>query len=63
VIYLVYCVAHEMALIKVAAKSQTRSEILQIAQIYDARRRCQPDDIADRGYWAGEPHRRTAEHA
>ena len=26
-----------MALIKVAAKSQTRSEILQIAQIYDAR--------------------------
>src|SRR5215207_7993791 len=31
------CVAHEMALIKVAAKSQTRSEILQIAQIYDAR--------------------------
>jgi acetolactate synthase-1/3 small subunit len=31
------CVAHEMALIKVAAKSQTRSEILQIAQIYNAR--------------------------
>jgi len=31
------CVAHEMALVKVAAKSQTRSEILQIAQIYDAR--------------------------
>jgi acetolactate synthase-1/3 small subunit len=31
------CIAHEMALIKVAAKSQTRSEILQIAQIYDAR--------------------------
>jgi acetolactate synthase-1/3 small subunit len=31
------CVAHEMALIKVAAKSQTRSEILQIAQIYGAR--------------------------
>jgi acetolactate synthase I/III small subunit len=31
------CVAHELALIKVAAKSQTRSEILQIAQIYDAR--------------------------
>ena len=31
------CVAHEMALIKVAAKAQTRSEILQIAQIYDAR--------------------------
>jgi acetolactate synthase-1/3 small subunit len=31
------CVAHELALIKVAAKSQTRSEVLQIAQIYDAR--------------------------
>jgi acetolactate synthase-1/3 small subunit len=31
------CVAHELALIKVAAKSQTRSEILQIAQIYEAR--------------------------
>jgi acetolactate synthase-1/3 small subunit len=31
------CVAHEMALIKVAAKSQTRSEVLQIAQIYNAR--------------------------
>lgn len=31
------CVAHELALIKVAAKSQTRAEILQIAQIYDAR--------------------------
>src|SRR4028118_2024996 len=31
------CVAHEMALIKVAAKSQMRSEILQIAQIYNAR--------------------------
>lgn len=31
------CVAHEMALIKVAAKSQSRSEILQIAQIYQAR--------------------------
>ena len=30
-------VAHELALIKVAAKSQTRAEILQIAQIYDAR--------------------------
>jgi acetolactate synthase-1/3 small subunit len=31
------CVAHELALIKVAAKAQTRSEILQIAQIYNAR--------------------------
>ncbi|MFN8591399.1 MAG: acetolactate synthase small subunit [Thermomicrobiales bacterium] len=31
------CVAHELALIKVAAKAQHRSEILQIAQIYDAR--------------------------
>jgi acetolactate synthase-1/3 small subunit len=31
------CVAHELALIKVAAKAQTRSEILQIAQIYDAK--------------------------
>ena len=31
------CVAHELALIKVAAKSHSRSEILQIAQIYDAR--------------------------
>lgn len=31
------CVAHELALVKVAAKAQTRSEILQIAQIYDAR--------------------------
>jgi acetolactate synthase-1/3 small subunit len=30
-------IAHELALIKVAAKSQTRAEILQIAQIYDAR--------------------------
>jgi acetolactate synthase-1/3 small subunit len=30
-------VAHEMALIKVAAKAQHRSEILQIAQIYEAR--------------------------
>jgi acetolactate synthase-1/3 small subunit len=31
------CVAHELALVKVAAKAQTRSEILQIAQIYNAR--------------------------
>ena len=31
------CVSHELALIKVAAKPQHRSEILQIAQIYDAR--------------------------
>ena len=31
------CLAHEMALIKVAAKAQHRAEILQIAQIYDAR--------------------------
>jgi acetolactate synthase-1/3 small subunit len=31
------CVAHELALIKVAAKAQTRSEIMLIAQIYDAR--------------------------
>jgi acetolactate synthase-1/3 small subunit len=31
------CIAHELALIKVAAKAQTRSEILQIAQIYNAR--------------------------
>lgn len=31
------CVAHELALIKVAAKAQTRSEILQIAHIYQAR--------------------------
>lgn len=30
-------VAHELALIKVAAKSQTRSEILQIADIFAAR--------------------------
>ena len=30
-------VAHELALVKVAAKPQTRTEILQIAQIYDAR--------------------------
>jgi acetolactate synthase-1/3 small subunit len=31
------CIAHELALIKVAAKPQHRAEILQIAQIYDAR--------------------------
>jgi acetolactate synthase-1/3 small subunit len=31
------CVTHELALIKVAAKAQTRSEILQIAQIYEAK--------------------------
>jgi acetolactate synthase I/III small subunit len=31
------CLAHEMALIKVAAKAQHRAEILQIAQIYEAR--------------------------
>ncbi len=31
------CISHELALIKVAAKPQHRSEILQIAQIYDAR--------------------------
>jgi acetolactate synthase-1/3 small subunit len=31
------CVAHELALVKVAAKPQQRSEILLIAQIYDAR--------------------------
>src|ERR687894_1006001 len=30
-------VAHELALVKVAAKPQTRSEILQIAQIFEAR--------------------------
>src|SRR5919106_2358953 len=30
------CVAHELALIKVAAKAQHRSEILQIASIYQA---------------------------
>ena len=33
----VSCITHEMALIKVAAKPQHRSEILQIGQIYDAR--------------------------
>jgi acetolactate synthase-1/3 small subunit len=31
------CVARELALVKVAAKSQHRAEILQIAQIYGAR--------------------------
>jgi acetolactate synthase-1/3 small subunit len=31
------CVAHELALVKVAAKPQHRTEILQIAQIYEAR--------------------------
>jgi acetolactate synthase-1/3 small subunit len=31
------CVAHEMAMIKVAAKAQHRQEILLIAQIYDAK--------------------------
>jgi len=31
------CVARELALIKVAAKAQTRGEILQIAQIYGAK--------------------------
>ena len=31
------CIAHELALIKVAAKPQHRAEILQIAAIYDAR--------------------------
>jgi acetolactate synthase I/III small subunit len=31
------CVARELALIKVAAKPQTRGEILQIAQIYGAK--------------------------
>lgn len=30
-------VAHELALVKVAAKPQTRTEILQIAQLYEAR--------------------------
>ncbi len=33
----VSCIAHELALVKVAAKPQHRAEILQIAQIYDAR--------------------------
>lgn len=31
------CVAHELALIKVAAKAQQRTEVLQIAQIFEAR--------------------------
>src|SRR6266498_4639112 len=31
------CVAHEMALVKVAAKPAQRAEILLVAQIYDAR--------------------------
>jgi len=31
------CVAHELAMVKVAAKPQHRTEILQIAQIYDAK--------------------------
>ena len=31
------CVAHELALIKVAAKPQHRGEVLQIAQIYEAK--------------------------
>jgi acetolactate synthase-1/3 small subunit len=31
------CVSHELALIKVAAKAPHRAEILQIAQIFDAR--------------------------
>jgi len=34
---LLNCVSHELALIKVAAKAQHRSEILQIASIYNAR--------------------------
>jgi acetolactate synthase-1/3 small subunit len=31
------CVAHELAMVKVAAKPQTRQEIMLIAQIYDAK--------------------------
>jgi acetolactate synthase I/III small subunit len=31
------CVAHEMALVKVAAKPAQRAEVLLVAQIYDAR--------------------------
>ncbi|MGH2562471.1 MAG: acetolactate synthase small subunit, partial [Thermomicrobiales bacterium] len=31
------CLAHEMAMIKVAAKPQHRSEIMLIAQIFDAK--------------------------
>ena len=31
------CIAYELALIKVATKPQQRSEVLQIAQIFDAR--------------------------
>jgi acetolactate synthase-1/3 small subunit len=33
----VNCIAHEMAMVKVAAKPQHRAEILMIAQIFDAR--------------------------
>jgi acetolactate synthase-1/3 small subunit len=32
-----HCLSHEMALIKVAAKAQNRTEILQIAQIFEAK--------------------------
>jgi acetolactate synthase-1/3 small subunit len=31
------CVAHELAMVKVAAKPQTRQEIMLIAEIYDAK--------------------------
>ena len=58
------CVAHELALIKVAAKSQTRPEILQIAQIYDARVvDASPTTLLIEATGSGDPHRRIAEHA
>ena len=58
------CVAHELALIKVAAKSQTRSEILQIAQIYDARVvDASPTTLLIEATGPEDPDRRVAEHA
>ncbi len=55
------CVAHEMALIKVAAKPAQRAEVLLVAQIYDARVvDASPTDIAARGNWSPGPHRFSA---
>ena len=51
-----------MALIKVAAKSQTRSEILQIAQIYDARVvDASPTTLLIEATGPGDPDRRLAD--
>ena len=44
-------ITREMVLVKVAAKGGQRAEIMQIAEVYNARSRCDAEFTHDRGDW------------